>query len=381
MPHEPVVLVAVEPHRDRPPGPQIREQRAEARVRVREVVEDADRVDEVEAAALGRVAEREPQEVALHDMHVVERARGSPARPRRRRSGRRRRPRRHRSGAARYACRPVPQPASRTRLPAKKSRSIGCEPVQELVLELGVQLREVLPLPPERRRGVALLVDEVGRDEPRDAVADRPVRPQPSQTSCPVSTSSAVARPRAEAGRARAGRRDRRRDSASCGPRQRCGAAALGCRRSSRPLLHPAPVPELEDEAASRAASGGHGGRRGAPKRAVDLRGVEDALRRQARGGQLVLQRLAQLALQPRRDRDAEALLRRDSRCRAADVRAIARLSRCFVSKRRSLRRAGTRPRNSTSSTSRNGARTSSEQAMLARSTFTRMSSCRYVFA
>ena len=62
-------------------------------------------------------------------------------------------------------------------------------------------------------------------------------------------------------------------------------------------------------------------------------------------------------------------------------VRAIARLRRCLVSKRRSLRLTGTRLRNSTSSTSRNGARTSSPHAMLARSTFTRMSSCRYVVA
>ena len=78
VPHEAVVLEAVEPDRDRPPGPQIREERAKAFVRVGEMVEDADRVDEVEASTLGRIAEREPQEVALHDMDVAERRKVRP---------------------------------------------------------------------------------------------------------------------------------------------------------------------------------------------------------------------------------------------------------------------------------------------------------------
>ena len=42
------------------------------------MVEDANRVDEVEASTLGRIAEREPQEVALHDMHVAERRKVRP---------------------------------------------------------------------------------------------------------------------------------------------------------------------------------------------------------------------------------------------------------------------------------------------------------------
>ena len=60
-------------------------------------------------------------------------------------------------------------------LPSEERAVDGIEPVEELLLELGVELGEVLPLPAERRRRLPLLLHEVGRDEPRDAVPNRPV--------------------------------------------------------------------------------------------------------------------------------------------------------------------------------------------------------------
>ena len=262
-------------------------------------------------------------------------------------------------------------------LPSEERAVDGIEPVEELLLELGMELGEVLPLPAERRRGLPLLLDEVGRDEPRDAVPNRPVataavadEPAGLDLDRRSARSSRSASP--DSGQTRSSTRlaFMRASAAPSAP-----GRLPSCRGRSS---DPAPVPELEDEQRPQLLAVIARARRGARTRAARPRAGSKMPWRLSRAGDSSSCRaLAQLALEPRRDRDPEALLRRGRRCPAADVRAIARLSRCFVSKRRSLRRGGTRPRNSTSSTSRNGARTSSEHAMLARSTFTRMSSCR----
>ena len=104
-------------------------------------------------------------------------------------------------------------------------------------------------------------------------------------------------------------------------------------------------------------------------------RGVEEALRREPRRREQVEQRLAQARLQPRGDGDAEALLlaRRDAgRAAASRERALEQHLACRAAQLEVRRHAA---RNSTSVWSRNGARTSSEASMLARSVFTRMSS------
>ena len=110
-------------------------------------------------------------------------------------------------------------------------------------------------------------------------------------------------------------------------------------------------------------------------------RGVEQALADEPRRREQVEHRLAQAGLQPLGDRDAEALLLAARRCPAAAARRRRASAAPSPVRPRSFRCGGTRARNSTSVWSRNGARTSSEASMLARSVFTRMSSARYVLA
>ena len=346
------------------------------------MVEDADRVDEVEAATLGRIAERQPQQVALHDVHVVERrevrARGL-------------------DGAAQVEGDDLAgaEPGGEVRVPAGAAAGVEHALARE---ERAVDRdRASRGTAPRTRGGTRRSAATASRTPTRCRAAARRGRAGRAagcrrgsasvdrsrrRRARPVSISSASVG--LESKRVARERADEIIDEApaSCGPRQAAATGlALGCRaRASAPP--PSAGARAGTRRASTAACGGRGGRRGAPTRAAGPRATSKmpcAVRRA--GESSSCSALAQLALEPGGDRDAEALLRRGSRSPPADVRAIARLSRCFVSKRRSLRRAGTRPRNSTSSTSRNGARTSSEHAMLARSTFTRMSSCRYVFA
>ena len=172
--HEPVVLVAVHPDGDRSARLEETEQSTEACVRIGQVVEHADGVHEVEATAVGDGTERRSQEISLHDPGgsgtVPTHVRAVSTASLRSSAMTSSAP----NCAAKYACRPVPQPASSTRLPAKTLRADRMQPVEELRLELRVHLVEVLPLPAECRSSATLEVFEVERYEPRNAVADRP---------------------------------------------------------------------------------------------------------------------------------------------------------------------------------------------------------------
>ena len=59
-------------------------------------------------------------------------------------------------------------------LAAEEVTADGMQPVEKLLLELGMLLREVLPLPAEGRRRLALLLDQVRRHEAGDPTTYRP---------------------------------------------------------------------------------------------------------------------------------------------------------------------------------------------------------------
>jgi hypothetical protein len=136
-------------------------------------VQHADRVHEVEASAVCSGAERRPQQVTLDDLGVLEPREHAP------RSLDRvaqieaddlvgavlgREVRMPSSAAAR-----VEHPLAAEEIPAD-----GLEPVEELRLVFRVHLGEVLPLEPEGSSGPSLLLDEIGRNEPRYAAPDLP---------------------------------------------------------------------------------------------------------------------------------------------------------------------------------------------------------------
>ena len=138
------------------------------------------------------------------------------------------------------------------------------------------------------------------------------VAPQPSQTSSPDSTSSRARSDSSRSGSRESGQTRSRRGSLHAVPRQRRRWRRRRVRGACGALLRPSAGARAGTRRASTAASGGRGGPRGARRRSRSTSGgVEDALRSQARRRELVVERLAQLALEPLGDRDPEALLRR----------------------------------------------------------------------
>jgi len=113
------------------------------------------------------------QEIALDDVDVVERLEVEP----RGLDGDAQVQRHHLVSAVRSRIvRMTSDSAARVEhaLSLEELRPDRMEPIQKLRFELGMHLDEVLPLPAECRRGLALLILEVLRNEARDSVADRP---------------------------------------------------------------------------------------------------------------------------------------------------------------------------------------------------------------
>src|SRR5262249_41813527 len=145
-----------------------------SRLRIGQVVEDADRVDEVEAAALLGWAKRQSKEVALDDLHRLERAQNVSC---------------GLDGAAEVEADDAPCPVLRCEeavppgpvagvqheLVAERLRLERAHPVEKLPLKLWMLIREVCPLRAERVCGARLELGHVGRHEAWDVALDRPV--------------------------------------------------------------------------------------------------------------------------------------------------------------------------------------------------------------
>jgi hypothetical protein len=176
VPDEAVVLVAVHPHGDRSTRPYVADEAPESFLRLRQMMEDADRVDEVESASRIGARKGRPQQIALDHVHVLE----APELDARRLDGLAQVERKDLvCSVGRRELRMAPGAAARVEhaLAAEELRFDRIQPVEELGLELAMHLGEVLPLPAEGVRGLRLLLAEIGRRESRDPVSDRPPHP------------------------------------------------------------------------------------------------------------------------------------------------------------------------------------------------------------
>ena len=158
------------------------------------------------------------------------------------------------------------------------------EPVEELGFELGVELGEVLPLPAERGCGLraAAARGRAGR-------ASGCRRESPSCVRTPRTRASRTRRrprprTRAVSGSAEIGQRSSSTRRGFTQPPQGEGASSDAARRGlSRALLDPAPMPELEDEQRPQLLAVIPAAREVLRQEPLHLRGGEDPLRPEAR--------------------------------------------------------------------------------------------------
>ena len=277
-------------------------------MRVGEVVEDADRVDEVEpAASLGR-SEREPEEVALHHVDVAERREVGPRGVDGGAQIERDDLLAHRT--ARRGGRGVPCRSRRrgTRLP-------GRTPVDGVRASRGTA--------PRTRGGTRRSAATASRTPTRSRAAARRgragraagCRPESPSDDRSRRTRASRTRPRPivrrlEPERVARQRADEILDEARASLRPRHAGVDAELDSGARPFLDPAPVPELEHEQRPQLLPVVAPAGEMLATRAAAPRARRRAPGAQPRRRQLVLQRLAQLRLEPGGDRDAEALLR-----------------------------------------------------------------------